>query len=466
VTAQEDPGAAGDGPRRRPGRAVGGGRISRSLSPARLAGRAVVRWAGTYASWGEGRKRKREQFVLRTAEDVTRTMGDMKGAVMKFGQILSLMSGMVPDEMAAQLATLQASAPPMAYSLVEEVFQREYGAAPNRVFRHFEHKPFAAASIGQVHRAQLRDGTPVAVKVQYPGVREAIEHDLANVGLMVGLAGAISHGLDAGPIIADLKEGILAELDYLAEAANQQHFYEQFQGHAFIRVPRVYHELTTSHVLVQELLRGEPFSAALEMTQDERNRIGEIIFRYSFGSIYRYSLFNGDPHPGNYILLPDGAVAFVDYGCVARFSDEAIAGFKRIIRALTADDREEWRRALEDVGILKEHAPFTTDELWDHMHWYWAPILSDELTFTPELAGEMVRRNTQTTGEGGRINSWCNVPEGMIFLTRINFGLSGLLAQLRAHGPWRRIVAEYIDGAPPSTELGRLSAATSRGPAV
>ncbi len=447
-------------------RAVNGGRIARSLQPARLAGRAAARWAGTYASWGDARARKRQRFVLRTAEDVTRTMGDMKGAVMKFGQILSLMSGMVPDEMAAQLATLQASAPPMAYRLVEDVFEREYGASPQHVFRQFEREPFAAASIGQVHRARLRDGTPVAVKVQYPGVGEAIEHDLANVGLMVGLAGAISRGLDAGPIIADLKEGILAELDYLREAASQQHFFDQFHGHAFIRVPRVYHELTTRHVLVQELMLGRPFAAALEMSEPERHRIGEIIFRYSFGSIYRHSLFNGDPHPGNYLLLPDGAVAFVDYGCVAKFSDAAVAGFKRIIRALPADDHEEWRRALEAIGILKPDAPFTTDELWEHMHWYWAPILDAETTFTPEMAGEMVRRNTQTMGEGGRINQWCNVPEGMVFLTRINFGLAGLLAQLRAHGPWQRIVAEYIDDAPPATELGRLSAATSRGPAV
>ena len=144
-------------------RAVGGGRISRSLRPARLAGRAVVRWAGTYAAWGDRRRRKREQFVMRTAEDVTRTMGDMKGAVMKFGQILSLMSGVLPDEMSAQHTSLQSDAPPMSYHLVEDVFAREFGRRPSKVFRHFEHEPFAAASIGQVHRATLPDGSRVAV---------------------------------------------------------------------------------------------------------------------------------------------------------------------------------------------------------------------------------------------------------------------------------------------------------------
>ena len=447
-------------------RAVSGGRISRSLRPARLAGRAALRWAGTYAAWGDRRKRQREQFVMRTADDVTRTMGDMKGAVMKFGQILSLMSGVLPDEMSAQLASLQSNAPPMSYRLVEEVFAREFGRAPSQVFRQFEHEPFAAASIGQVHRATLHDGTRVAVKVQYPGVGEAIGHDLSNVGMLISMAGVLSRGLDAGPIVRDLREGILAELDYLREAASQQRFYDEFAGHAFIRVPRVHHELTTERVLVQEYIEGWPFSAAMELDQPERDRVAEIIFRYAFGSIYRHHLFNGDPHPGNYLLLDDGGVAFVDYGCVATFSEETIAGFVRILHAVMDDDHEEWRRAVEAIGILRPDAPFSTEELWEHMHWYWAPVLEDEMTFTPALAAEMVRRNTQTTGLGGRINQHCNVPEGTVFLTRISFGLAGLMANLGARGPWRGIIREYIDGAPPCTELGRLSAATTRGPAV
>jgi len=447
-------------------RALTAGRIARSLRPALLAGRGAARWAATYASFGERRRAKREQFVMRTAEDVTRTMGDMKGAFMKFGQILSLMSGVLPEEMTAQLASLQSNAPPMSYRLVEEVFAREYGLPPHRVFRKFEHEPFAAASIGQVHRAQLADGSPVAVKVQYPGVRQAIEHDLANAAMMIGMAGALSPGLDAGPIVRDLKDGILGELDYLREAKSQQRFCDEFDGHAFIRIPRVYHELTTPRVLVQQYMDGRPFASALALPQPERNRIGEIVFRYAFGSIYRHCLFNGDPHPGNYLLLEDGAVAFVDYGCVAEFSAEEIEGFCRIIRALMAHDLDAWRLAVEDIGILRREAPFSTDELYEHMHWYWAPILEDNFTFTPELAGEMVRRNTQTAGAGGKINKWCNVPPGMVFLTRINFGLAGVLASLRAQGPWREIVREYTDNAAPATELGRLSAVTSRAAAV
>lgn len=426
-------------------------------------GSAAARWAGANLAFGDGREAKKKRAMLRTAEDVTRTMGEMKGAVMKVGQVLSLMAGVLPDEMAAELASLQSSAPPMSFNLVRQVFQSEYGKEPGEMFRKFEEVPFAAASIGQVHRAELDDGTRVAVKVQYPGVREAIQHDLANVGIMIKMGGLIARGLDAGPIVKDLESGIRAELDYRREAAWQQRFFDLFEGHAFVRVPRVYHELSGGTVLVQEYLDGEPFAAALEMPQEERNRIGEMIYRFCFGSIYRYGLFNGDPHPGNFLLLDDGKIGFIDYGCVAEFADSTIEGFKRLIRALNVGDREEWRRATEAVGILLPEAPFTTDEIYEHMHWYWAPILGDEVEFTPELAAEMVRRNTMTTGLGGRINRHCNVPEGMIFLTRINFGLAGLFAGLRAEGPWKAIVKEYVDGDPPCTQLGRLSTASTRG---
>jgi predicted unusual protein kinase regulating ubiquinone biosynthesis (AarF/ABC1/UbiB family) len=443
-------------------RAVSANRIRRSIGPARLAGSAAARWASAHLAFGDRRKRRKKQAVLRTAEDITRTMGEMKGAVMKVGQVLSMMSGVLPDEMASQLAALQSNAPPMSYALVRKVFHDAYGREPTEVFRRFQKQPFAAASIGQVHRAELDDGTQLAVKVQYPGVREAIDHDLANVGMMIKLGGLVARGLDAGQIVKDLEAGIRAELDYTREAAWQQRFFETFEGHGFVRVPRVYPELSRGTVLVQEYLQGKPFSAAAALPQEQRDRIGEIIYRFCFGSLYRHGLFNGDPHPGNYLLMDDGKVAFVDYGCIAEFDTGTIHAFMRLIRALNMHDIEEWRRATEAVGILRPNAPFSTEDLYEHMHWYWEPILAERVRFTPELAAEMVRRNTMTSGLGGQINKWCNVPAGMVFLTRINFGLAGLFAGLRADGPWRAIVKEYVDGDPPCTELGRLSAATTR----
>lgn len=447
-------------------RAMRTSRVARTVGPARVAGRAALRWASTYLAWGERRQRRREHAVLRTAEDVTRALGEMKGGVMKVGQVLSLMTGMVPPEMAGRLSSLQQDAPPMAYELVRQVFLEEFGEGPERRFRRFERQPFAAASIGQVHRAELHDGTRVAVKVQYPGVREAMTHDLANMGFLVTMLGSLQKGMDATTVVRNMKEGILGELDYRQEAANQARFAEQFAGHAFVRVPRVFPGLSGERVLVQEYLEGQRFAAALDLPQEERDRVAEIVFRYAFGNFYRFGLFNGDPHPGNYLLLPGGRVGFLDYGCVSTFAPGTIDGFKRILFALYAGDLEGWRGAVEEIGMLRRDAPFTTEQLYAHMHWFWKPVLEEEVTFTPELAGEMVRRNSMTTGEGGAINRWLNIPDGMFFLTRINFGLAGLLGALHARGRWRAIIEEYMTGSPPATELGRLSAATSRGPAV
>ncbi len=438
------------------------GRFRRSLTPLALGARAAGRWATTYLARGERRRERRSEVMLRTGEDVTRTMGEMKGAAMKMGQVLSLMTGVVPDEMSEQLSGLHASAPPMAYPLVVEVFEREFGTRPEALFKHFEREPFAAASIGQVHRATLSDGRRVAVKVQYPGVDQAIEHDLANAGVLVNMIGMVSSGLDAATIVRDLKDGIRAELDYQREARDQERFAQIFEGHPFIRVPHVIPELASRHVLVQEYLEGKPFREALTLPQHERNRIGEILYRFAFGSLYQHLLFNGDPHPGNYLLLEDGSVAFLDYGCVADFSTENVLAFRRVVQALMADDRPEWREAVEDLGILKRGAPFELETLYDHMHWYWKPILAERVTYTPELAAEMIRRNTQTTGLGGQINRWCNVPEGMVFLTRINFGLAGVMASIRAEGPWQGIIREYVEGIDPVTELGRLSREAAR----
>ncbi|MGI8925523.1 MAG: ABC1 kinase family protein [Tepidiformaceae bacterium] len=447
-------------------RVMRAGRMARAAGPAGLAGRAAWRWAGTQFAWGKRRTLSHDRFLLRTAEDVTRTMGDMKGAVMKVGQVMSMMTGAMPDQLTGPLAGLQANAPPMAFNLVEDVFRGDFGASPGEVFRRFEREPFAAASIGQVHRARLADGTPVAVKVQYPGVREAIEHDLANIGLLMGVAGVAAPRLDLAAMLRELKDGILAELDYPREAAWQRRFGELYEGHAFVRVPRVYERMTTGRVLVQEYLAGRPFRAALELPQEQRNRVAEMVFRFSFGNFYRHSLFQGDPHAGNYLLLPDGAVGFVDYGCVAEFPRETVLRFEELIRALLDHDLEAWRAASERVGIIHAGAPFSTQELYEHMHWFWAPILEEQVTFTPELAGEMVRRQAQTRGRGGAINRPLKIPEGMLVLPRIHFGLAGLLASLHAEGPWQAIVAEYVRGDAPRTELGRLSAATSRGPSV
>jgi predicted unusual protein kinase regulating ubiquinone biosynthesis (AarF/ABC1/UbiB family) len=326
------------------------------------------------------------------------------------------------------------------------------------LFRRFEQTPFAAASIGQVHKAELPDRTPVAVKVQYPGVQEAITSDLANLGALFGLVGMTSKGFDPGPVVEDLKRGISAEMDYRQEAAQQQRFEAIYRGHPFIKVPRVYPELSTGRVLVQEFIQGKPFAAAREMSQAERDRIAEVIFRFTFGSMHRFGLFQADPHAGNYLLTGGDKVAFLDYGCINEFSPELMANINSVVAGVVTGDLDRWRQGMQTIGYVPEGANLTTDELWNQMRVYYTFILKDGVTFTPELAGAMVKQNLAMTGEAGRINRKLNIPPGVIFIQRITFGFCGLMASLRATGPWRSITEEYVLGRAPCTPLGELSA--------
>jgi predicted unusual protein kinase regulating ubiquinone biosynthesis (AarF/ABC1/UbiB family) len=433
-------------------------RAYRSLALLAAVGRGAWRSALATARPGRERQQRQEAAMLRTADDVARVMGNMKGVSMKVGQILSLMGGAVPEDFADRFSSLQAGAPPMSADLVRRVFLEDFGRPPEALFREFEMRPFAAASIGQVHRAQLKDRTRVAVKVQYPGVKEAIAADLANLGAVFGLAGLAAKGLDPGPMVEDIRQGISAELDYSLEAERQRQFFTLYQGHPFIQIPQVYPELGTGRVLVQEFLEGRPFRAARELPEDEKNRIAEIIFRFTFGSMHRSGLFQADPHAGNYLLLADGKVAFLDFGCIQQFEPELMANINELVAGVVTGDLQRWRRGMEAVGYVPEGVELTTDDLWQQMRVYYTFILEDGVTFTPEMAAAMVRQNLALTGEVGRVNRQLNIPQGVVFTQRITFGFTGLMASIRATGNWRSITEEYVLGTPPSTPLGLESA--------
>lgn len=408
---------------------------------------------------GRGRSDRQEAAVLRTADDVARVMGDMKGVAMKIGQIMSLMGGAVPDDFAMRLEGLQSSAPSMAPELVREVFMADFGKSPDKLFRKFEWEPFAAASIGQVHRAQLHDRTEVAVKVQYPGVQEAVGADLSNLGFIFGLVGMAAPGLDPKPMVEDLRRGIAMELDYRSEADRQARFHTLFDGHPFIRVPKIHGELCTGRVLVQEYIKGERFGVLREWPAEDRNRVAEMIYRFTFGSMHRYGLFQADPHAGNYLILDDGTVAFLDYGCVSEFEPGLRLQLNNLIAGVITSDHARWRTGMEDVGYVPRDLDVSTEELWEHMKVYYSFVLEDGVTFTSELASQMVRQNLQLTGQTGQVNRQLNIPEGVVFIQRINFGFAGLMASIRAQGPWQSIIGEYVLGQAPCSYLGERSRA-------
>jgi predicted unusual protein kinase regulating ubiquinone biosynthesis (AarF/ABC1/UbiB family) len=411
----------------------------------------------------ERRSELDQAFELKTAESITEALGNMKGAMMKLGQMASYLDQGMPEHVREALAELQTNAPPMSAELAADVVQRELGGPPEDVFEEWDPVPIASASIGQVHRAITRDGRAVAVKVQYPGVGDAIRHDLDNAGLLFGALGMVFPGLEPGPLVAELRERLVEELDYLLEADNQRLFADYYRDHPFIHVPAVVDELSTSAVLTTELAEGVRFEVMEAWDQAERDLAAEAIFRFVFNSLYRLHAFNGDPHPGNYLFQPGGRVTFLDFGLVKRFSEDEVATLESMIQAMVLDrDIARYRSIIERIGMLQSGLPFTDVEVEDYFGHFYDFVQRDEVaTITPEYASETVRRFFDASGPYGPVMKAANVPPSFVIIQRINLGLYAIFGQIRATANWRRISEEIwpIVGGPPSTDLGREHAA-------
>jgi predicted unusual protein kinase regulating ubiquinone biosynthesis (AarF/ABC1/UbiB family) len=403
------------------------------------------------------------QFELKTAESITEALGNMKGAMMKLGQMASYLDQGMPEPVREALAELQANAPPMSAELAAEVVREELGGRPDEVFDTWDPKPIAAASIGQVHRAITKDGRAVAVKVQYPGVGDAIRADLDNAGMLFGAMGMMLPGLEPGPLVEELRTRLVEELDYLNEADNQRLFAEYYAGHPFIHVPAVVDELCSARVLTTELAEGVRFDEVERWSQAERDLAAETIFRFVFGSLYRLHAFNGDPHPGNYLFRPGGQVTFLDFGLVKRFEPDEVDVIARMLKAMAVDkDIAEYRRIIESIGMLKTGAAFTDEEVMDYFGHFYDFVQRDEVnTITPEYASETVRRFFDYGGDHAEILRAANIPPTFVIIQRINLGLYAIFGNLRATANWRRISEEIwpFVNAPPSTELGERAAA-------
>lgn len=400
------------------------------------------------------------ELQLRTADEVARTLGQMKGAMMKIGQMASYIDDGLPAPARDALATLQADAPAMAPELAAAEIERELGAHPDELFDRWDPEPIAAASIGQVHRAVTRDGRAVAVKVQYPGVADAIAADLGNADLLFGALRLVFPGLDPGPVTAELRTRIAEELDYRNEAANQMRFARFFDGHPFLHVPAVHEDLSTARILTTDLATGATFTEMLTWPEEERNRTGEALFRFVFRSLYRLGAFNADPHPGNYLFRPGGGITLLDFGLVRNFADDELARFRAMISTMVIDhDPAAFRRAVEDAGLLARSAPVDDDEVTEfYGHFYRFVRDAAPFTITPEYASATVR---QTFNAQSPVTRHTTLPASFVLVQRINLGLYALLGRIGATANWRRIAEElwpWVD-AGPSTPLGEAEAA-------
>ncbi len=439
-------------------------RLRRGVAALQLVARGGARYASSaprlFAAAGEQRQRLRQDLALETAEDVAQTLGAMKGVLMKIGQMASYVDEGLSPSVRRTLSRLQDSVPPMSAELAAGVVEAELGMPPERAFAQWDAEPIAAASIGQVHRAITRDGRAVAVKVQYPGIAEAIAADLDNVALLRRMLRITAPAQDVDALLAELRERVLEELDYRREAANQALFAEFYHDHPTICVPTVVGKLSTRRMVTSELAVGARFADLAEMSQGERDLAAETIYRFVFRSLYELHAFNGDPHPGNYLFHGGGRVTFLDFGLVKHFAPDELHPLMQMARNLCVrNDPEEFRRSMELAGFLRPGAPLRTEDVVEHLAVFYATIREPgPLTIQPDYSTAVVRRFFDVSSP---VAEYVSIPRSYVVLQRINLGLFAVLGELSATRDWRSIAEEiwpFVQG-PPSTPIGEAEVA-------
>ena len=440
------------------------GRLGRTAGVGGMVAGQGLRWAGTRLANltrdDERRQRATDDRVAAIAVQIARQLGEMKGAAMKIGQVLSTVElpGLSEEgqaEFRAALAKLRDDAPKFGYEDIARVVEDDLGMPVEAAFAEFEREAFAAASIGQVHRAVTREGAAVAVKVQYPGVAEAVEVDLRNLHLILRLVKRMAPGLDVKAVGGEIRERISEELDYELEAQNHRALERAFDGHPLAVVPKVHTRLSGRRVLVTDYLEGERFESVKEMDEATRDRYGEIVFRFFFDR-ERTLMILGDPHPGNYLLLADGRVGFLDFGMVRRVPREHLERERALGRAIASGDADGVHELMAELGYLPDPDEFPPAELLDQVHsgarWLFEPGFR---RLDPDYARELIETSSSPRSPHYERMKRQTMPPASLLMRRQEGLVFITLAELRAGADWARIAAEYIADEPPSTDLGR-----------
>jgi predicted unusual protein kinase regulating ubiquinone biosynthesis (AarF/ABC1/UbiB family) len=407
----------------------------RTMVTAKLAGRIGLKFAKRTLV-GRGRdataeeKAAADDDAVEVATDLVEQLGSLKGLVMKLGQIASYMPGAMPPRAQKVLTQLQANTTPMEWAQVQALLRSELGAPPH--FDHIATEPFAAASIGQVHRARVGD-REVAVKIQYPGIEGVLQQDLKAAKVLVKL-GMLGTAMDAASLTEELRSRVLEECDYQLEARNQTAFRHLLADVDGARVPEVIDSHTTGRVLTSEFVDGQGFYEFCETaSQADRDRAGAVIFRVCMDSIFRHCCFNGDPHPGNYLLHEGGGVTFLDYGCVRRFQPSMIEAWKEVAAATLDDDYARWKEAYPALGFVKRVDKFDWPHQWKMMQYLYEPFTATEpYAYTHEYVqrsyGMMIFDNPNR-------NKTAMPPEWLL-LNRLQWGVNSILAHLGSRVVW------------------------------
>ncbi|RAG83738.1 AarF/ABC1/UbiB kinase family protein [Streptacidiphilus pinicola] len=395
------------------------------------------------------------ELQQRTADQLFKVLGELKGGAMKFGQALSVFEAALPEEVAgpyrAALTKLQEAAPPMPAASVHSALAERLGPNWRELFVSFEDKPAAAASIGQVHRAVWHDGREVAVKVQYPGAGDALLSDLNQLSRMARLIGPLIPGLDVKPLITELRNRVTEELDYALEAESQAVHAEEFEGDPEIRVPAVVHH--ADQVLVTEWLEGVPLSEVIATgTQEQRDRAGRLLARFLFAGPARTGLLHADPHPGNFRLLVDDGPAegwqlgVLDFGTVDRLPEGLPLPIGTALRLALQGDANGVLEMLRQEGFVKPTIELDADAVLDYVLPIIEPAAVDEFRFTRSWMRAQAARVGDPRSPAYALGRQLNLPPSYLLIHRVTLSTIGVLCQLDATAPFRDELLAWLPG--------------------
>jgi predicted unusual protein kinase regulating ubiquinone biosynthesis (AarF/ABC1/UbiB family) len=412
----------------------------------------------------EARQKAESARYARVAEEIVEQLGQMKGAAMKLGQVLASVDfpNLEPedrDRLRGKLAALRDQAPRVSFGQMEKLMAAEWGARPSRVLAELDTEAAAAASIGQVYRGVTHEGREVAIKVQYPGIAEAVESDLRAATLLVPLLRRMAPGLDGRAVLGELRERISEELDYELEAQHQRRVARAWRDHPHVLVPGVDTTLSTRRVLVTDWVHARDFRVMRELPDAERDRLGEILYRFFFATAAEHGLALGDPHPGNVMLAADGRLVVLDFGLLRELPPEYLEREADVHRAIGARDAAGTERALRALGYL--NGPVDAGLLLQHMRlagsWLWDA--EQPLRLSGEYANALGRRIMAQGRPVLDMLRGFDVPAEALLLRRMDNLVFTVLCDLRAAADWGAVAGELRAGLPATTPLGMEHAA-------
>ena len=415
--------------------------------PLSAAGRVGLGWGQRLI--GRDRGDVSAEMSRRTAEQVFEVLGTLKGGAMKFGQALSVYEAGIPDEYAEPyreaLAKLQNAAPPMPPSTVNRLMAEQLGTGWRSRFDRFDDEAAAAASIGQVHRAVWKDGRDVAVKIQYPGAGAALKADLDQLNRLGPLLGLLIPGMAVRPLLAEIRERVMEELDYAAEAANQRAFAKAFDGDPEFMVPKVL--ASAPRVIVSEWADGIGMGKIITSgTREQRNLAGRLMTVLHFSAPERVGLLHADPHPGNYLLTPDGRLGVIDFGSIARLPDGAPPIIGRLSRLALDGRAQEVMAGLREEGFIPPGYEPDPAALLDYLTPFAEPLRNETFHFTRAWMQSQAARMSSLSSEESKLARHLNLPPSYLMIHRVTFGSIGVLCQLDCMAPFRAIVARWQPG--------------------